>query len=262
MTELVILEGILWLIRFLFGACIFSFLGVVADRLPRGEGIVKGRSHCTACGRVLTPAELIPCVSFLALRGRCKGCGTPIPKRAFLGELAGGAAWILCAWRYGVGHTGLISLEGAVVFCYLGILLVVALIDWDTQMIYDRFHVLILLLGIAALWLFPEYGIRDRIIGASVISIPMLLLSLAIPGAFGGGDMKLMAASGFFLGTAGIVCAMFFGLLTGGGYGAVMLAKKRLKGNDHFAFGPFLAFGLALSVFFGERIVSWYVSLL
>ena len=55
---------------------------------------------------------------------------------------------------------------------------------------------------------------------------------------------------------------MFFGLLTGGGYGAVMLAKKRLKGNDHFAFGPFLAFGLALSVFFGERIVSWYVSLL
>ena len=99
MTELIVLESILWLIRFLFGACIFSFLGVVADRLPRGEGTVKGRSHCTACGRVLTVAELIPCVSFLALRGRCKGCGAPIPKRAFLGELAGGAAWILCAWR-------------------------------------------------------------------------------------------------------------------------------------------------------------------
>ena len=163
---------------------------------------------------------------------------------------------------YGCGNSGIISSRGAVIFVYLGILLAVSLIDWDTQMIYDRFHILILLLGIAALWLFPEHGIRDRIIGASVISIPMLLLSLAIPGAFGGGDMKLMAASGFFLGRAGIVCAMFFGLLTGGGYGAVMLAKKRLKGNDHFAFGPFLAFGLALSVFFGERIVSWYVSLL
>lgn len=148
------------------------------------------------------------------------------------------------------------------IFAYLGILLVVALIDWDTQMIYDRFHILILLLGIVSMWLFPEHGIRDRIIGAAVIAVPMLVLSLAIPGAFGGGDIKLMAVSGFFLGTAGIVCAMFFGLLTGGGYGAVMLGNGRLKGSDHFAFGPFLAFGLALSVFCGEHIVSWYLSLL
>ena len=234
MTELVILEEILWLIRFLFGACIFSFLGVVADRLPRGEGIVKGRSHCTACGRVLTAAELIPCVSFLALRGRCKGCGTPIPKRAFLGELAGGAAWILCAWRYGVGHTGLISLEGAVVFCYLGILLVVALIDWDTQIIYNRFHIIIAILAAAQI----------------------------VPGAFGGGDIKLMAASGLFLGMDAIVCAMFFGLLSGGGYAAFMLATKRLKKSDQFAFGPFLAFGLAVAALWGDQIAAWYLSAL
>lgn len=256
------LEAILWFVRFLFGACIFSFLNVVAARMPRKESVVKGRSHCTDCGRVLTAWELIPCISFLLLKGQCKGCKSRIPVRDFCTEVIGGAAFIGCVICYGCGNSGIISSRGAVIFVYLGILLAVSLIDWDTQMIYDRFHILILLLGIAALWLFPEHGIRDRIIGASVISIPMLLLSLAIPGAFGGGDMKLMAASGFFLGTAGIVCAMFFGLLTGGGYGAVMLAKKRLKGNDHFAFGPFLAFGLALSVFFGERIVSWYVSLL
>ena len=121
---------------------------------------------------------------------------------------------------------------------------------------------MILLLGVAALWLFPEHGMVDRLIGAVIISVPMLLLALIIPGAFGGGDIKLMAASGFFLGTGPVVCAMFFGLLTGGGYGAAMLLGKKLEKKDHFAFGPFLAFGLALAVFFGDQIVNWYLSLL
>ncbi len=255
-------EAILWFLRFLFGACIFSFLNVVIDRKPRGESVVKGRSHCTNCGRVLTAWELIPCFSFLALKGRCKGCKSQIPVRDFWSEMTGGAAFCGCVLSYGCGSSGILSLKGAVIFAYLGILLVVARIDWDTQIIYDRFHILILLLGVAALWLFPEHGMVDRLIGAVIISVPMLLLALIIPGAFGGGDIKLMAASGFFLGTGPVVCAMFFGLLTGGGYGAAMLLGKKLEKKDHFAFGPFLAFGLALAVFFGDQIVNWYLSLL
>lgn len=262
MTELRFLEGLLTLIRFFFGACIFSFLGVVADRLPRGEGIVQGRSHCTACGRTLTPAELIPCISYLALRGRCKGCGATIPRRAFFGELAGGLAWILCAERFGFGYTELLSMEGAVVFCYLGILLVVALIDWDIQIIYNRFHVLIAILAVTQLFLAPGHGLGDRILGALIVSVPMLVLTLIVPGAFGGGDIKLMAASGLFLGTDAIVCAMFFGLLSGGAYAAWMLATKKLGRSDHFAFGPFLALGLAIAVFWGDGIAAWYLSVL
>lgn len=134
--------------------CIFSFLNVVADRLPREESVVRGRSHCTVCGRTLGPLELIPCVSFLALRGKCKGCKTAIPKRCFLSECLGGAAFVCCGMKFGCGALGILSLGGAVVFCYIGILLVVALIDWDTQMIYDRFHILILLLGMASLCCF------------------------------------------------------------------------------------------------------------
>lgn len=199
---------------------------------------------------------------FLALKGRCKGCKSQIPVRDFWSEMTGGAAFCGCVLSYGCGSSGILSLKGAVIFAYLGILLVVARIDWDTQIIYDRFHILILLLGVAALWLFPEHGMVDRLIGAVIISVPMLLLALIIPGAFGGGDIKLMAASGFFLGTGPVVCAMFFGLLTGGGYGAAMLLGKKLEKKDHFAFGPFLAFGLALAVFFGDQIVNWYLSLL
>ena len=256
---LVVAEVIIYVIRFFFGACIFSFLNVVIDRMPRQESVVKGRSHCTNCGRELTGWELIPCISYLCLRGKCENCGGQIPRRDFLVEVAGGAAFIGCGMYFGCGLTGIISLKGAVIFAYLGILLVVALIDQDTQMIYDRFHVMILALAVCAIWLFPEHGIGSRLLGAVVISVPMLVLALIIPGAFGGGDIKLMAVSGLFLGAAPTVCAMFIGLLTGGGYGAFMLFSGKLKKNDHFAFGPFLAVGLAVSVFVGDRLAKWYL---
>ena len=153
-------------------------------------------------------------------------------------------------------------MRGTVMLIYFGILLVVALIDWDTQIIYDRFHIFILILAIANIWLVPEHGLIDRLIGALIISVPMLFLALAIPGAFGGGDIKLMAVSGAFLGTGSVVCAMFFGLLTGGAYGAFMLKSKKLGKKDVFAFGPFLAFGLALAALYGNQIVTWYLHFL
>ena len=160
---LIVLESILWVIRFFSGACIFSFLNVVIDRLPRGESVVNGRSHCTNCGRVLHAWELIPCVSYIFLRGRCAGCKSRIPGRDFFVEVIGGTAFIGCGIRYGCGSLGLLSMRGTVMLIYFGILLVVALIDWDTQIIYDRFHIFILILAIANIWLVPEHGLIDRL---------------------------------------------------------------------------------------------------
>lgn len=259
---LIFLESILWVIRFFFGACIFSFLNVVVCRLPQGESVVSGRSHCTSCGRILRPWELIPCISYLALRGKCAGCKAHIPARDFFVEMIGGAAFIACVVRYGCGAFGILSLKGTVILIYLGILMVVALIDWDTQIIYDRFHIMILILAIINMWLFQAHSWKDCLLGAVIIAGPMFILALIIPGAFGGGDIKLMAASGLFLGTASIVCAMFFGLLTGGAYGVVMLKSGKLGRKDQFAFGPFLALGLAIAAFYGDRIVSWYLRFL
>ena len=175
-------------------------------------------------------------------------------EKKVIGALAGGIAFLLCPAKFGFGYTGLISLEGAVIFCYLGILLVMARSDWKTRIIRNRFHVMILLLAVPQLFLVPEHGIGDRLVGALIVSVPMLMLTLAAPGAFGGGDIKLMAVSGVFLGMDAIVCAMFFGLLVGAGYAACMLATGRLKRNDQFALGPFLAFGLSLAALWGDRI--------
>lgn len=256
------LEIFLWVFRFVMGACIFSFVNVVICRLPRGESVVKGRSHCMECGHELAAKELIPLVSYVALRGNCSRCGAHIPIRDFVVECTGGAAFVLSAAFYGIGRTGVISARGLLVFAFLAVLMIVAAIDWDTRIIYDRFHVIIGVLGLAAVWLFPEITLTSRLIGLVVISVPMLVLAVVIPGAFGGGDIKLMAACGWLLGWKANVFAMFAGLLTAGIYCCVMLVAGKLGRKDYFAFGPFLAAGLAAAAFCGEWIANWYLSLL
>ena len=252
---LIVLESILWVIRFFFGACIFSFLNVVIDRLPRGESVVNGRSHCTNCGRVLHAWELIPCVSYIFLRGRCAGCKSRIPGRDFFVEVIGGAAFIGCGIHYGCGSFGLLSMRGTVMLIYFGILLVAALIDWDTQIIYDRFHIFILILAIANIWLVPEHGLVDRLIGALIISVPMLLLALVIPGAFGGGDIKLFFMTGLYLSSAWeILFYLILSCLFGLGF-ASFRKEKRVP------FGPAIAAACFIMILYGEKLTGWYTGL-
>ena len=225
-----VLEIILWIIRFFFGAGIFSFLHIVIDKLTYGKSAICAKSKRIA--------------------------------RYFLVELTGGVSMTGCAIVYGCGKMGVISLRGAVFFIYLGILFVIALVDWHIQMIYDRFHIMILILAVLDFMLYPEMGIATRLTGMGIISVPMLVLALAIPGAFGGGDIKLMVVTGLFLGTASTVVAMFLSLVAGGGFAAGMLLAKKMEKTDQFAFGPFLAFGLAVAALWGDQIAGWYLSLL
>ena len=127
------------------------------------------------------------------------------------------------------------------------------------QMIYDRFHIMILILAVLDFMLYPEMGIVTRLTGMGIISVPMLVLALAIPGAFGGGDIKLMSVSGLLIGGASMICAMCIGIITGGAYVTLMLVRKRLNKTDQFAFGPFLAFGLATAIFLGDKMAVWYL---
>ena len=244
------------LLLFLLGACFFSFLNVIVWRTPRGESLVHGRSHCPACGRVLTPWELVPCFSFLALRGKCYGCGSKIPTRDFWVEVLGGVLFLGCNVRF-----GLMTGRALLAFALLFILTVVALMDWDTMEIYDRFHVLILGCAVISLWLFPEISLTERLIGCVCVSAPMFALAMIVPGGFGGGDIKLMFVLGAFLGWKNILLTAFFGVVGGGAYGALLLKKKKAGRKDQFPFGPFLCAGAGAALFFGNEILNWYISL-
>lgn len=245
-----------WALWFFVGASLFSFAGVAACRLPRGEGALWGRSRCPSCGKALGPAELIPCLSYLLLGGRCRGCGGKIPLRDFWMELLGG----LCACAAVLRWDGELDRVWVTLLALL-LLAAVALIDYDTREIYDRFHVLLLLCGAAAIRVFPETELTERLIGCAVFSVPMMLVALALPGGFGGGDIKLAFALGFLLGWRGILCVVFLSFFAAGPVCVWRLARKRAGWRDPIAFGPFLCAGAAVALFYGKEAVDWWLGL-
>lgn len=147
----------------------------------------------------------------------------------------------------------------AAVFCAL--LIAVALTDADTMEIPDGYHLALLAVGVVSIYTMPGLPLSARLIGVLCVSLPMLLLCLFIPGAFGGGDIKLMVASGFFLGWKLTLLAAFFGILLGGIWGAVLLLRRRAQKTDHFAFGPFLCAGMLIALLWGQTLLHAYIAL-
>ena len=148
------------------------------------------------------------------------------------------------------------------VVIYIGILLIIAVTDWNTQVIYDRYHIMILALAVLNMYLSAGHGITDKLIGAVIVSVPMFVFAFIIPGAFGGGDIKLMAVIGFFLGWKMSLTAFMLAVFSGGIYGIGLLLSKKKGAKEHFAFGPFLCAGTALTLFVGEWLLSWYLSII
>ncbi|MDL2234864.1 prepilin peptidase [Christensenellaceae bacterium OttesenSCG-928-L17] len=244
--------GLILLLMFLLGSVVFSFLNVVAYRLPRGENPFRGRSHCTACNHMLAAGDLIPIVSYLSLKGRCRYCGEKVSPRYLLVELAGGLICVLCTLVVGLP----LSLF---YFAVAAVLSGVAIADWDTQEIPDQFNIALAILGVASIWLLPEVTFLERVIGVFVVSVPLLLLAMFL-GAFGGGDVKLMAAAGLLLGWKLTLLAAFIGILVGGVYAVVLLAKKKAGGKTAIAFGPYLSIGIFVAMLWGSEILGWYLT--
>jgi len=154
------------------------------------------------------------------------------------------------------------QLPGALtVFAFFVLLSGVAFADMETMEIPDGFHIALVVIGIISVLTMPEISVAERLIGVCSVSVPMLLVTVAVPGAFGGGDIKLMGACGLFLGWKKSIIAMFLAILAAGIYGIYLLSLRRKGLKDYFAFGPFLCTGMAVSFLWGERLLYWYLDL-
>lgn len=303
---------IFYLVVFLYGIIVGSFLNVCILRIPLKETLVSKRSHCMTCGHQLAWYDLFPLFSYLFLGGKCRYCKAKISKQYPIVEFINGGIAVLCFWFANfrvediaelnvlikIGEypeTGLdilitdwfasvYDIEVIVLGCILcSVLIVISVIDWRTFEIPVSANIVILVLAIIKL---ISYGYQDSryykfycdaigknpgffellyargramelVIGFFVVSVPLAIIYYASKGrAIGGGDVKLMAVAGLFLGWKLALVALIAGCL----YGSVIhIIRMKVSGEGkQLAMGPYLSAGIVTALWFGRYIVEWY----
>jgi leader peptidase (prepilin peptidase)/N-methyltransferase len=243
---------------FLFGTVVGSFLNVCIYRLPKEESIVAPRSRCPACQSPIHALDNIPLVSFALLRGRCRACGASIAWRYPLVEALTGILFALTVVRFGV------TLQAAFLLIFLAGLIVISFIDLDHQIIPNVITLPGIPLGLLTGFLFRDPPLLDRLIG-TLAGAGFLYLVLFYGGvlygqeAMGEGDLNLIAMVGAFLGWKAVIVTILVGCLVGSAVGLSLIALRRLGRRQHIPFGPFLSLGAVVALFWGDRLITWYL---
>jgi leader peptidase (prepilin peptidase)/N-methyltransferase len=240
------------------GLLIGSFLNVVIARVPEGRSLVRPRSACPGCGAAIAWHDNVPLLSFLALRGRCRACGIAIPWRYPIVEAATAALFGAAALAFGP------TLHAVVAAVLLAALLAIAVIDLERQIIPDVISLPGILAGVLANLATGRVSWMDSLLGIAVgggvfVAIALVGSWLAGQDAMGGGDIKLAAMLGAFLGWKVLLLSLFASAVGGGILAAALMGFGVRGRKDPLPFGPFLAAGGAVGLFWGERMVRWYL---
>jgi len=247
------IEVILYLIIFLFGTVIGSFLNVLILRIPRGEEFVKTRSHCMSCGHQLAWYDNIPLVSWLALGGRCRYCHAKISAQYPIIEAANGLLAVLCFLVKGFTPEALIlSLTSSA-------LLALSVIDFRTYEIPFGFQIYLGIIGLCNVALHLS-GWANYVIGFFAVSVLLWLIMVLSKGrAIGGGDVKLMAVCGLILGWKEVILAFFLGCILGS---VIHLIRMKVSGEGKvLAMGPYLSAGILIAGLWGKKLIDLYLAL-
>ena len=237
----------------LLGALIGSFLNVVAYRLPRGESLVTPASHCTGCGEPVRPYDNVPVLSWLLLRGKCRGCGERISARYPLIELMTALAFAAVALARGLDSGLLLELP------FTAMLIAVAAIDLEHRIIPNRILLPMAVWGLAAGAAIDPDAVPEMLIAGTAAFTFLLLAALAYPAGMGMGDVKLAGVMGIYLG-ASVGPALFVALVAGSVAGIALIARDGREGRKKgIPFGPFLALGALVGLLAGPELVDIYV---
>ncbi len=247
------LQAILWTYAALTGAAVGSFLNVCVYRLPEGESVITPRSRCPQCSTPVGWRDNIPVVSFLLLRGRCRTCRVPISVQYPLIELATAAIWVAAVARYGLAW------EALATAIFFTLLLGIALTDARTYIIPDEFSLGGLAAGLLLALAPGGISIWQSLAGAALgfgllWGVGALGEWLFKKPAMGGGDIKMMAMVGAFLGPLGVLLTIFAGALIG----SVIFGPISWRTGKLVPFGIFLALGAGITEVWGTAIINWY----
>jgi leader peptidase (prepilin peptidase)/N-methyltransferase len=235
------------------GLMIGSFLNVVAYRLPRGESLVAPGSHCTTCGDPVKPWDNIPVLSWLVLRGRCRGCGESISARYPAIELMTAVAFVAIALVNGFDLDLLVELP------FAAMLIAVAGIDLEHRIVPNKILLPMAVYGIGATAFVDVSRLPEALIAGAGAFTFLLVAAMVHPAGMGMGDVKLAGVMGIFLG-ASIAPALLIGFLSGSVVGVAILAKHGAAGRKKgVPFAPFLALGGIAGLLAGHELVDLYV---
>jgi leader peptidase (prepilin peptidase) / N-methyltransferase len=246
-------------IVFILGTLFGSFANVYIHRLPQRLSIIFPGSHCPACQEALRPWHNIPLLSYLLLGGQCARCKTAISLRYPLIELSNGLLYIFLYHQY---H---LSVQTVVFALLTTALLIVSCIDLAHTIIPDAITLPGIVVGLGtSLWLTPV-GLRNAILGVILgggLFLLMAILSVVIlkREGMGGGDIKLIAMLGAFLGWHAVLVTIFLAAVLGASVGLALILLRRKGRREPLPFGPFLALGALLAMVWGDSILTWYVS--
>jgi leader peptidase (prepilin peptidase)/N-methyltransferase len=235
------------------GASVGSFMNVCVTRLPKGESLLRPRSRCPECSGQIAWYDNVPLLSWILLRGKCRQCRTSISFQYPAVELVTAAIWIGMALMYGPTWR---ALQGSILF---SLLLTISLIDARHYLIPDALSIGGLGAGLALSLLPGPPSFLTSVIGAALGFSVLLAVGLLGEWVFkkpamGGGDIKMMAMVGAFLGPAGAMLTIFIGALAG----TLVFAPLSLKTKREVPFGVFLGLGAAIAFLFGQSLVEWY----
>ena len=249
MSDAVLAAGL-----FVLGAVIGSFVTVVAHRVPRKEGFVTGRSRCPGCGEEIRARDNVPLISWLLLRGRCRSCGEPISKTYPLTELGLGLLYLGTYLALGDDDAGELVL--GLVFCT--VLVAITLTDLELRLIPNAIVLAGSIAAVAIIAVIDSGDLPEHALAAAIAGGIMFLIVLAYPRGMGMGDAKLVAMMGLYLGRE-VAPAVLIGFLVGAMVGLGLIARHGAEARKQAVpFGPFLALGGVIGLWFGDSIVDWY----
>lgn len=250
-----------YLIVLLFGAVIGSFLNVCIHRLPREESVAWPASHCPSCRQAIAFYDNIPIVSYVVLRGRCRACRAPISIRYPLVEAANAIGYVLVFWMFGF------TAAACAYAVLVSALIVVTGTDLSHTMIPDAVTLPGIAIGLLSAAFILPIGLVDSLLGVMSAGGILWFLAWISPYVFGkegmgGGDIKLMAMVGAFLGWQPVLLAIMVGSFLGSIVGVGLIAAGVMRRQQYIPFGPFLAVGSILALLFHQPLLEWYWALM
>lgn len=253
-------EEFLGALFFIFGSLLGSFANVIICRLPEGESIVRPRSHCRRCKKMVSWFDNIPIVSYLLLKGRCRNCGESFSIRYPFVEFLMGA--LFCALFYYVGFN--FYLVEYLIFSFG--LVTVTFIDFDHMILPDEFTLSGIIIGLAGALINPDRTFFDAVSGVLVgggflWAISAIYFWLRKQEGMGGGDIKLLAWIGAVLGWTSVPFVILCSSLIGTLVGLLAMAKSKDGLQTAIPFGPYLALGAILFIFGGSDLARAYIEL-